>query len=168
LVSKGVNPMSGFSPGASRTKTPRSKLLGLAFAAGFLAVPLFHQPMLALLGAIGVTLAGPYVTHPIPPFGVPRILSQAFWGGIWGIVFALVAPRFPRGIGYWISAVLFGALALSLVAWFIVAPLKGLPVAGGGRPAAITTALLVNGAWGFGTALLLLAFRKVVGGGRIT
>jgi ABC-type transport system involved in multi-copper enzyme maturation permease subunit len=151
-----------------RTKTPSSKLLGLAFIAGFLAVPLFHQPMLALLGAVGVTSAVPYLTRPIPPLGVPQLVSQAFWGGVWGIVFALVAPRFPRGIGYWIIAVLFGALALSFVAWFIVAPLKGLPVAGGGRPTAIATALLVNGAWGFGTALLLLAFRKVVEEGRIT
>jgi hypothetical protein len=145
-----------------------SRLLGLAFVAGFLAVPLFHQPTLALLHAIGLTSAVPYVTSPTPPLGVPRLLSQAFWGGVWGIVFALVAPRFPRGIAYWITAVLFGALALSIVAWFIVAPLKGLPAAGGGRPAAIATALLVNGAWGFGTALLLLAFRKVVEEGRIT
>jgi len=160
--------MSGFSLGVWRTKTPPSKVLGLAFAAGFLAVPFFHQPMLALLGAVGVTSAVPYVTHPIPPLGVPRILSQAFWGGIWGIVFLLVSPRFPRGMGYWITAVLFGALALSLVAWFVVAPLKGLPVAGGSRPAAIATALLVNGAWGSGTALLLLTARKVVGEGHIT
>ena len=106
--------------------------------------------MLALLRAVGVTVAMPYVTRPVPPLGVPQIVSQAFWGGVWGIVFALVAPRFPRGTGYWTSAVLFGALALSLIAWFIVAPLKGLPVAGGGHPGAIATALLVNGAWGFG------------------
>ena len=160
--------MSGFSHDAPRIKAPSSKLVGLAFVAGFLAVPLFHQPMLALLRAVGVTVAMPYVTRPVPPLGVPQIVSQAFWGGVWGIVFALVAPRFPRGTGYWTSAVLFGALALSLVAWFIVAPLKGLPVAGGGHPGAIATALLVNGAWGFGTALLFLLFRKVVGEGRIT
>ena len=160
--------MSGFSPGAATTKTGFPKLLGIAFVAGFLAVPLFHQPMLALLGAIGVTSAVPYVTRPVPPLGVPQIVSQAFWGGVWGVIFALVAPRFPRGIAYWITAVLFGALALSLVAWFIVAPLKGLPIAGGGRPAAIATALLVNGAWGFGIALLLLTFRKMVGEDRIT
>src|SRR4051794_32080076 len=158
--------MSEFNPGAPRAMVPPVKLLGLAFIAGFLAVPLFHQPMLVLLRAVGVTSAVPYVTRPVPPLGVPQFVSQDFWGGVWGIIFALVSPRFPRGIGYWIIAVLFGALALSLVAWFIVAPLKGLPVAGGGRPAAIATALLVNGAWGFGTALLLVTFRKVVREGR--
>lgn len=61
---------------------------------------------------------------------------------------------------------LFGAFALSLVAWFVVAPLKGLAVAGGSRPAAIATGLLVNRAWGFGTALLLLIFSKTAGRGR--
>ena len=154
--------MSGLSPDAS-IKAPSFKLLGLAFVTGFVAVPLFHQPMLALLHAVGVTSAVPYRTGPVPPLGVPQLVSQAFWGGIWGVIFALVAPRFPRSVAYWITAVLFGALALSLVAWCIVAPLKGLPIAGGGRPAAIATGLLVNGAWGFGTALLLLVFGRVVG-----
>jgi hypothetical protein len=78
-----------------------------------------------------------------------------------------VAPRLPRGAGHWAAAALFGALALSLVAWFVVAPLKGLAVAGGGRPAAIATGLLVNGAWGLGTALLLRALRRAAGGGRL-
>jgi hypothetical protein len=135
------------------------RLIALAFVAGFLAVPLFHQPMLVLLHAIGLTPATPYAMRPLPPLGLPQVVSQSFWGGVWGIVFALVAPRFPRGALYWVAAVLFGAFALSLVAWFIVAPLKGLPTAGGGRPSAIATGLLVNGAWGCGTALLLMAFR---------
>src|ERR687886_636432 len=143
---------------------PSAALLGLAFAAGFLAVPLFHQPVLALLHAVGITPAAPYAMRRLPPFGVPEVLSLSFWGGVWGVVFALAAPRFPRGPGYWAAAVLFGGFALSLVAWFVVAPIKGLPTAGGGRPAAIATGLLVNGAWGLGTALLLLAIRRLAGG----
>jgi hypothetical protein len=133
--------------------TPRH--LAYGFIAGFISVLVFHQLMLALLHAGGVTPATPYAARPVPPFGLPQVLSSAFWGGVWGVVFALVEPRFPRGAGYWIAAFLFGALALSLVAWFIVAPLKAAPVAGGWQPAAMATALLVNGAWGLGTALLL-------------
>ena len=82
------------------TTAPSAALLGLAFVAGFLAVPVFHQPMLALLHGLGVTPGAPYATRPLPPLGVPQILSQSFWGGIWGIVFALAAPRFPRGGAY--------------------------------------------------------------------
>lgn len=135
--------------------------LVLAFVAGFIAVLLFHQPMLALLHALGVTGATAYPTQPVPPFEVPRVLSAAFWGGIWGMVFVLVRPWIARGRAYLPGAVLFGAFVLSLVAWFVVAPLKGLPLASGGHPAGIITALLVNGAWGLGTALLLLLFREV-------
>jgi hypothetical protein len=153
--------VSGASTTGQGTRARSTTFLGLAFVAGFLAVPFFHQPMLALLHGLGVAPVAPYAMRPLPPFGVPQILSQSFWGGVWGIVFALVAPRFPRGAGYWVAATLFGALALSLVAWFAVAPIKGLPLAGGGRPGAIATGLLVNGAWGLGTALLLLAFRRV-------
>ena len=108
--------MSGVSTTRQTTRMPSAALLGLAFVAEFLAVPLFHQPMLALLHALGVTPAAPYAVRPLPPFGVPQVLSQSFWGGVWGIVFALVAPRIPRGAGYWAAAALFGAFALSLVA----------------------------------------------------
>ncbi len=34
-----------------------------------------------------------------------------------------IIDRF-RGSTYWIWAIVFGALALTLVAWFVVAPLK--------------------------------------------
>ena len=139
-----------------------TRSIAFAFVAGFVAVPAFHQPMLALLHAAGITPALSYATRPLPPFGVPQILSQSFWGGIWGIILALVLLRLRPGVGYWVTAVLFGAFALSLVAWFIVAPLKGLAVAGGGHASAIATGLLVNGAWGFGVALLLWLFREAL------
>jgi hypothetical protein len=128
---------------------------GLAFVAGFLAVLAFHQPVFALLHAAGLIPAAAYSVRPVPPFGVPEVLSAAFWGGVWGIVFALVEPRFPRGPGYWVAAALFGGVALTAVFWFVAAPLKGLPVAGGWQAGPWVGGLLVNGAWGLGTALLL-------------
>jgi hypothetical protein len=110
--------------------------------------------MLGLLHATGLTAASPYVIRPVSPFGVPLVLSAAFWGGIWGIVFALLERRFPRGAAYWIAAILFGAVVLTLVAWFVVAPLKGTPVAAGFHPASMAVGPLVNGAWGLGMALI--------------
>lgn len=158
--------MSGTGTVEQAAEGPSIRRIILAFVAGFAAVLLFHQPVLALLHALGVTGAMPYPMRPVPPLGVPQVVSQAFWGGVWGVILSFVAPFFPRGIGYWVAAILFGAVVLSSVAWLVVAPLKGLPVAGGGRPAAIVTALAVNGAWGFGTALLLLAFRRAAAAGR--
>ena len=50
---------------------------------------------------------------------------------------------------------LLGAIGPSLVAWFVVLPLHGLPPAGGWNPQVIVSALLVNAAWGLGYGLLM-------------
>ena len=86
------------------------------FIAGFLAVLIFHQLMLGLLHLIGLTAGQPYAFRPVPPLGIPAVLSAAFWGGVWGIVFAVVHHRFPRGSAYWVAAFLFGAIFPTLVA----------------------------------------------------
>ena len=68
--------------------------LAFGFLAGFIAVLVFHELMLALLHAVGMTPSAPYNARPLPPFGVPQILSQAFWGGVWGVVFTLSSGAF--------------------------------------------------------------------------
>jgi hypothetical protein len=130
------------------------KLL-LGFGAGFVAVLLFHQPALALLSATGFTDAGTYSLKATAPLGVPQVISIAFWGGVWGVIFAAVERRFPRGGLYWVWAFVFGAVFPTLVAWFVVAPLKAQPLAGGWDAHRMITGFLINGAWGLGTALLL-------------
>jgi hypothetical protein len=137
--------------------------LALGFVAGFLAVLVFHQGMYALMYAIGFVASPPFQVQPVPPFGVPRFWSLAFWGGVWGIVFVLAEPYFPRGAKYWIAALVFGALALTLVSWFIVAPIKGTPIAGGWKIASMSRGLILNGAWGLGTAVLLWLYARMSG-----
>jgi hypothetical protein len=83
------------------------------------------------------------------------VLSLAFWGGVWGVAFAAIEHRLPRGPLYWLCAFAFGAVFPTLAAWFIVAPLKGLPLAGGWQLNRMITGLVINGAWGLGTAILL-------------
>ena len=88
------------------------------------------------------------------------MISLAFWGGLWGIVlWALIGAS--SGSAYWIKAVVIGALGPSLVAWFVVMPIKGLGAAGGWDPKIIAGALLLNGAWGIGTALLIRLLSRV-------
>ena len=55
---------------------------------------------------------------------------------------------------------MLGALLPSIVALFVVMPLKGMPAAGGWSPAIIAGALLLNGAWGIGLALFMRAARR--------
>src|SRR5512143_18341 len=86
------------------------------FLAGFLATLLFHQLTLALLWWLGVAPFAPFPTGTTWPFGIPAVWSLAFWGGIWGLLFSLVEPHFPRN-AYWTIAFIFGALLPSLVAF---------------------------------------------------
>jgi hypothetical protein len=125
------------------------------FLAGFLATLIFHQLTIALLWGIGVAPSGPFPMAPTRPFGVPAVFSLAFWGGVWGILFALVHGRFRPGGAYWVAAFLFGAILPSLVALMIVLPLKGRPMGGGWDPPVLLRIFFINGVWGIGTGLIL-------------
>jgi hypothetical protein len=126
------------------------------FVAGALAVPLFHQTALLVLNAIGWIARKPFAFTPTKPFGVPQLVSLAFWGGIWGILLGLVLIRIRSRSAYWTVALIFGAIAPTLGAIFVAAPLKGQPI--GGDAKMLLVGLLVNGAWGIGTAALYRAF----------
>ena len=133
-------------------RAPGRALLG--FVAAVVSVLTFHQGMWALLHAAGVMPPAPYPTNPVPPFGVPLIASLCFWGGVYGFVFGLVLPRLPRGVPMWLLGLGLGLLA-ALIGWFVVAPLKGQPVASGFVPVRMLVSVLINGAWGIGVGLIL-------------
>ena len=125
-----------------------------AFIAGFASTLIFHQGVLAMLYTVGLSVKPPFQTAETAPFKVPAVLSLAFWGGLWGIALWLLLRNMPM-TQYFAVALVFGAIAPTFIALFVVLPLKGMPVAGGWDPKIIGTALLVNAAWGLGVALLL-------------
>lgn len=134
-----------------------TKLL-LGFIAGFFATLIFHQLALALMWSMDFAPYKPFAMAPTHPFGIPSVISFAFWGGIWGILFALIEGRFPRGGAYWVTAFLFGGILASLVAFVIVLPLKGQPMGGGWHLQTMVRAFILNGLWGIGTGLFLKWF----------
>jgi hypothetical protein len=141
-----LGPVTGSRAAAAR--------LGQGFVAGFLATLVFHQPGLALLHRVGLFGEPAFNMQSVPPFGVPAVVQLAFWGGMWGVVFVYVERAFARGPGgYWLGAVLFGAIVPTLVTWFVVLPLKGLPAAFGFRFPRVLVSPIINGLWGLGTAL---------------
>ena len=126
----------------------------LSFVAGFVSTLVFHQGLLQLLHMAGVFPRAAWNMAPVPPLGVPSVLSLAFWGGLWGIVlWALV--RNHAGGRKWLWGVVWGALLPSFVALFVVFPMKGMPMAGGFDPKLIAGALLLNGIWGLGVVALM-------------
>jgi hypothetical protein len=131
-----------------------------AFIAGFVSTLVFHQGLLWLLYVGGISPRAPWNMTPVPPLHLPAVMSLAFWGGLWGVaVWALI--RSSHGGTYWGRALLIGALAPSLVAWFVVMPLKRMGMAGSWDSSIIIGALLLNGSWGLGVALLMRALNRV-------
>lgn len=121
-----------------------------AFISGFLATLIFHQGLFTVFHYTGIVPAAPFNLSPVPPLGVPAVISLAFFGGLWGAVLWAVAGRLATA-GFWSVAVLFGAVAPTVVAMLVVFPLKGMEVSAqtwvGG--------LLLNGFWGLGVAVFM-------------
>jgi hypothetical protein len=151
--------MSTSSLHAPRAQVSPTTLV-LAFIAGALAVPIFHQGLFLLLYMAGIIPVPPFDMTPTQPFGVPALISISFWGGVWGVVFALTLPRWFHGTAYWIAALVAGGVALTLVYMFVVVPLKS-----GHLPADMVglfvIGFLLNAAWGLGWALFLDLFERL-------
>jgi hypothetical protein len=129
-----------------------------AFAAGFLSTLIFHQGAVALLHGAGVAPIAPYPLQPTWPFGVPQVISLAFWGGVWGLgLWALI--RNARGLKYWGLCVGLGALGPTAVAMLVVFPLKGIPM----DAATAVAGLILNGIWGLGAGILMLTYFLAMG-----
>jgi len=123
------------------------------FLAGFLAVLTVHQAVIAAGGALGfLPGATGWSMRPVPPLGIPQLLSLAFWGGIWGILFLLPLTKqntFLRGLIF--------SLGPTLVQLFVIFPYK-LNKGMMGIDLGTWTPLFVfffNAIWGWTTALWL-------------
>ncbi len=135
----------------------RTVLIG--FVAGALGVAIFHQAGFWIANELGYTKVPLYNLRPVPPWGVPTIVSQAFWGGLWGIVAAFLVPRLPRPLNGIVGWVLFAAVIVALVNWLVVLPMKGLPQGGGWRMPGLVVLPLVYAFWGFGMWLIAMVLR---------
>jgi hypothetical protein len=153
--------MSSSSVQASGTPVSLATLV-MAFIAGVLAVPIFHQILLGILHLAGIVPFTPFNMTPTKPFGVPDVISISFWGGVWGVVFALTVRRWFSGTAYWIASAVIGGVALTLVFMFVVWPLKigGLPPDMVGL---FVIGFLLNAAWGIGWALFLMLLERMRG-----
>ncbi len=101
-------------------------------------------------------LPPPYPTSPTGPFGVPMIASLVFWGGAYGVLYALLRPNLRGPSVAWGLAL---GLVACLVDWLVVGPVKGRPLFD--SPPDIM--LPLNLAWGLGVAAfggLLLPRRR--------
>lgn len=137
------------------------QLVLLGFVAGTFGVLIFHQGVLVIMHALGLVPFAPYAVDPTPPFGVPKVLSLAFWGGVWGIVLVWFMGRVRGADGLWVALV-FGGVLPSLVGMLVVTPLKGGAITL--EPTRMLLAFVINGVWGLGTALTYRFGRRLSAG----
>lgn len=124
------------------------------FLAGALSVLLFHQAMVLVLHLMGFIPAFPWRTAPFGPLGVPVVVNQMFWGGLWGVAFAAVAGRIPipNDIG---RGVTFGVIGPWLLGNGVLVPLfKGGNYLFGLNPQNMWRGVLIGAAFGLGLGLI--------------
>ncbi len=124
----------------------------IGFIAGALSVLTFHQAMIGLLHATGLIGFAPFPLGAVGPLRVPHLLDMCFWGGVWGILYGILAPRLPGPA--WLQGVLLGVAAV-LAGHLLVTPLKGGSIYQGWGVHSLAIGLAINCFWGIGVALLL-------------
>ncbi len=142
------------------SKWMRTVVVG--FVAGAVSVLVFHQLGFWITNEMGLTRAGIYNMRGVPPWGVPTIVSSAFWGGLWGIVAALLVPRLPGALAGVLGWMLFAAVVVAIVNWTVVLPIKSGRFNMPGMPI-IVVLPLVYAFWGLGMWLIARGMRAALG-----
>ena len=134
-----------------------------AFIAGFISTLTFHQGLLWLLHVAGLVGSSAWAMAPVPPLGVPDVISLAFWGGLWGMLIWLLI-RHTMAAGYYVGALILGAILPTLMFLSVVPLVKGenmADIAAAWTLPHIAVGLALNGIWGLGVALLMRVMQPV-------
>ena len=104
---------------------------------------------------------------PAPPveatFGNPGFGGMMYTAGSNAVTsyykpvrqFGALERRFPEGPMYYVASFLFGMIGPVLVLWFIVFPIKGIPMAAGWDINRMIVHLIIHGCFGLGVGVLL-------------
>jgi hypothetical protein len=124
------------------------------FIAGFLSVLVVISAVIEILHAAGIIPFAGWNFAPVPPFGVPRSLSFAFWGGVWGVVYMALEPRLTRHLAWWLGGVVFGVVLPLSVGLFLVPALQAMPIRPGLAPSMLVLMVFLHALFGLSVAIL--------------
>jgi len=137
-------------------RTPLGRA-AFGFLAGAIAVVVAHQVMVFILGQAGYIQAQPWSFRD-NPYGVPQIINQMFWGGLWGILYAFIAGVFPGRWPTWMKGLAFGfGVHVVLGNWIVVALIRGQPLFSSWVPQRMLIGALIGTAFGLGVAYVYAA-----------
>ena len=96
----------------------------LGFVAAAISVVVVHETIIYGLTQAGWIRGTGWGMQPIPPWGVPRLINNIFWGGLWGVLFALVYDWVPGGMA-WLKGLIFGLFIVVVSNWILLPLIKG-------------------------------------------
>jgi hypothetical protein len=131
------------------------KHLALGFVAGAIAVVTVHDLIRYILYAMGLFPLAPWSMRPSAVTGVPQVVSDMFWGGLWGALFVLLLGMIPGG-SLPVQGLIFGIVAPAILGVFILVPLitGRFPLFFAGDPKPLISVLLILAGWGLATGWL--------------
>ena len=129
--------------------------LAFGFIAGAIAVVTVHEIIDYILYSAGVFPRVPWSMKPSAMTGVPQIVSDAFWGGVWGMIFAALYVFLPGG-GPTVKGLIFGIIGPAVLGVFILVPLitGRFPLFFGFDPKLVGSVLLILAGFGAATGWL--------------
>jgi hypothetical protein len=98
--------------------------IALGFIAAAVSVIVVHEAAVYLLARAGLSGGAAWGMQPIPPWGVPRLVNNVFWGGLWGVLFALVYEWVP-GRKAWLKGLIYGLFIIVVSSWMLLPLIKG-------------------------------------------
>lgn len=127
------------------------KAMVLGFIAGAIAVVTVHE-LINRIFESSLWTGWPrhaWSTAPAAITGIPQILSDMFWGGLWGAAFPVVFGTLPKG-PLTFKGLFYGLIGPALIGVFIAVPLitQRFPVFMDGKADLVIPVLCILGGFG--------------------
>jgi len=132
----------------------------LGFVAAAISVAIVHEAIIYGLTQAGWIRGSAWGMQPIPPWGVPRLVNNIFWGGLWGVLFALVYDWVPGSMA-WLKGLIFGLFIVVVSNWLLLPLIKGQVFGqanqvlfGGWDPWRMLAVAIIVGGFGLGLGII--------------
>jgi hypothetical protein len=143
----------------------------LGFVAAAISVLVVHEGIIFLLTQYNFIHGTAWGMAPIPPWGVPRLLNNVFWGGLWGILFALIYNWIPGGMA-WLKGLIYGLLIVVVSNWTLLPLIKGRLLQepnqvlfSGSDPRRMLIVICIVGGFGLGLGIIYGVLQAMAGRG---
>lgn len=139
------------------------KSILLGFIAGAIATVTVHEIISAIFHNPAIWTGWPRPSWNMDPAemtGLPQIVSDMFWGGLWGSLFGLILGTRPQG-SMTLRGALLGIVGPAVIGVFLAVPFftGRFPVFFGGDSSKIIPVLCILAGFGAATAWLYGMFQ---------